>query len=383
MAIIGNFDKVLEFVKANAEQPLVKLMLERSGLTIDDIQSYDDFIKIKPLSKEDLSAIQSVNPPLNSLVDMNKVSKIFQSPGPIYNVKGEDFEHYRFYKALEMAGFSEDDIVVNTFSYHISPAGEMFDDALRKIGATIFPLGPTGSESAAEFAANIEATAFIGTRTFLLKTLEQLGNKSKINKAYLIAEKLTETDRKMFKNDFAVLAYQGYGTAELGLIATEDKAVNGMIVDTDAIFLEIVEPLTGNPVGATEQGEVVVTFMNKTTPFVRLATGDLSNVQRFYTDRIEGIFGRADNSVKIKGVFVHYWQFEKLANYLESNIKLVANTDEKGMDYLQAFYSTDLQSDILIDKFKAIFGLKLSSAEFDYTVRKIEIIDIRKRLKEK
>ncbi len=376
MALIGNFDKVLTFIKKNENHPLVKLSIDN----VDEIKTYKDFCKIKPLNKSELSKIQQENPPFNNLVNIHKVTKIFQSPGPIYNVKGEDFEHYRFYKALEKAGFNLDDVVLNTFSYHISPAGEMFDDALKKIGAKIFPLGPVSSEQAAEFSEKIGATAFIGTRTFLLKTLEQSKN-NKIKKAYLIAEKLTEADRKMFIEKFDVQAFQGYGTAELGLIATEDISFNGMVVDIDTIFLEILEPLSPNPVKSeNDMGEIVITFLNETTPFIRLATGDLSYIPKGFNDRIAGIFGRADNSIKIKGVFVHFWQLDELSNKLNTKLKLIADTDENGLDFLKIYMSKNVD---IKTEFKKTFGLKLSIAEIDDKIEKTEIIDNRKRLQEK
>ncbi len=380
MAVIGNFDNVLNFIKNNKHNPLVKFILEKNNLT--EINSYEDFLKIKPLQKFELSAYQNLNPPFNGLIDMSRVTKLFQSPGPIYNVKGEDFEHYRFYKALEDANFNSEDLVVNTFSYHISPAGEMFDDALKKIGAAVFPLGPVSSEQAANFIKDIKATAFIGTKTYLLKILEQLENIT-LKKAYLIAEKLTENDRIMFKERFDISAFQGYGTAEFGLIASEDKYYRGMKVDKDAIYLEIVKPETGELVVSGDTGEVVITFLNEVTPFIRLSTGDLSKINPEFPDYIEGIFGRADSSIKIKGVFVHFWQFEEFCSNMDMKCNLIAAVDEKGSDCIDIVCSKDVDADYVKNEFKKYFKLTLRNISIDKDTDSNKIIEKREHLKKK
>jgi len=237
MAFIGEFGKVLESLRANGGHPLQRFLMERSGLRPEEIESYQDFTRIRPFTKGELSRLQAEQPPLAGLIDLGLVTKLFQSPGPIYNVKGAPFDHYRFHKALTLAGFAADDIVLNTFCYHLSPAGEMFDEALEKIGAVTVPLGPTDSEKAAGIARAVGATGFIGTRSYLLKVLEQAGDAHPLRKAYLIAEKLTEADREMFQKSFGVAAFQGYGIAEIGLIATEDQPRDGWVVDSDALFL--------------------------------------------------------------------------------------------------------------------------------------------------
>ncbi|MBN2428232.1 MAG: hypothetical protein JXK94_07850 [Deltaproteobacteria bacterium] len=383
MAFIGEFQAVLDQLHKNREEPLQQFFLKRSNMSLEDIRSYEDFIRIKPFTKGELSQLQTENPPFAGLIDKGRISKIFQSPGPIYNVKGEAFTYYRFHKALEMAGFGAGDIVLNTFSYHLSPAGEMFDDALLKIGAVTFPLGPTGSDKAAELAAAIGATAFIGTRTFLLKTLEHLQGRHQIKKAYLIAEKLTEADRLMFQQDFAVAAFQGYGTAEVGLIATEDSRQDGMVVDGEAIFLEIVEPGSGTPVPGDATGEAIVTFLNSTTPYLRLATGDLSRIHPERPECIAGIFGRADSSVKVKGVFVHFWQFESLCQRLEIKARLVVESATKGTDRIVLLVAEAADEKKLSAEFKQTFGLTLGQIKVDGTIEKSEITDNRTHLSER
>ena len=166
MAFIGDFTRLAESLRESRAHPLLCFLLGRSGMAAEDIQSYEDFIRITPFTKEELSRLQSENPPFGGLFDTATITKVFQSPGPIYNVKGAPWEHYRFNKALSMAGFVRGDVVLNTFSYHLSPAGEMFDEALQKIGALVVPLDRR-LEKAAAIAAATGADGFIGTRSFL------------------------------------------------------------------------------------------------------------------------------------------------------------------------------------------------------------------------
>ncbi|NLC71082.1 MAG: phenylacetate--CoA ligase [Desulfuromonadaceae bacterium] len=383
MAFIGSFARLTDSLRENRKHPLQRFLLKRSGLTPEDIQSYEDFIRIHPFTKGELSRLQVQNPPFGGLIDTSCVTKIFQSPGPIYNVKGESCNHYRFHKALMMAGIAAGDIVLNTFSYHLSPAGEMFDEALAKIGAVTFPLGPTDSEKAAGIANAVGATAFIGTRSYLLKVLEALGGGHSIRKAYLIAEKLTEADRTMFEKDFGVAAFQGYGIAEIGLIATEDSQRDGLMVDTDTLFVEFVEPGGGTPVNPGATGEVVITFFNPATPFVRLATGDLSVIHAQRPECLAGLFGRADSSVKAKGVFIHFWQFETLCEKLQTKAKLIVESDAKGIDRLLLKIATARDREAVAVAFKKAIGLSLSLVTVDDTIEKNEILDKRPHLAER
>jgi phenylacetate-CoA ligase len=383
MAFIGDFDKVRQFLLGVSDIPLAKKLFDRSGVNPEDIQTYEDFQKIKPITKKEFIDMQEGNPA--SMFNCALVTKIFQNPGPIYNIKGEEFEHYRFYKALQTAGFDLSDKVINTFSYHMSPAGDMFDEALRKLGSKVFPIGPTDSAKGAEIISAIDATGFVGTRTYLFKCLEALGDKNTITKAYLIAEKMTEDDRAKLKAEYGVEAFQGYGTAEFGMLATECRELKGMHVDESAIFIEILEPYTYKYVEEGEVGEVVVTFMKPAAPFIRFATGDLSVKLAGdcscgdKTGRIGGIYGRSDNSIKVKGVFVHQWNLEKMAKELDINVELVVGSDNDGKDVLQLFTSKE---NLDIKKtFREFFGLKCTDVSVNDKLENTSIKDVRERLK--
>ncbi len=374
MAFIGDFGKVLELLKKIYDKnPNLKDFLINRYSDIFKINDYEDFKKLPILRKSEYSKLQQSNPPFGGLITAKPI-KYFQSPGPINNVKMSDFEHFRFYKALKSAGFDENDIVINTFGYTISPAGEMFDEACKFLNIPIFPLGPTDSSKAAEFVDTFGATAFIGTKTFLIKTAEQT-KKGTLKKAYLIAEKMTEDDRIYIKNQFGIEAYQGYGIAEVGLIATEGKGYRYMSIDTDCLFVEHLQPNSPEDVDLNEYGELVLTFFDERLPFVRLATGDLV---AYENGMLKGVFGRADSSVKVKGVFVHFWQFEEFCNRNGIKGKLIVEPSEKN-DIMILEVSEDRAE--LKDEFKRSFGLTLNSISVS-NVEKNEIIDKREWKKE-
>lgn len=195
----------------------------------------------------------------------------------------------------------------------------MFDEDVRKIGGCVIQLGPNSSSKCAEVINNVGAKAFIGTKTFLKKVLEELGGNNCLLKAYLIAEKITTEERNYLSSKYNIEIYQGYGTAEVGLIANECQYKNGIHVD-DELFDEILNSENGEFVGENEIGEAYVTILNKYYPLIRYATGDLVSYtfKKCSCDmedmRILGVFGRVDSSVKVKGVFIHKWSLIEFAD---------------------------------------------------------------------
>ncbi|MCX8085242.1 MAG: hypothetical protein N3C60_10005 [Calditerrivibrio sp.] len=374
MAFIGDFSNILTLLKKiyDNNKALSEFLKSRYS-DIFKIDSYDSYKKLPILRKSDYSNIQRNNPPFGGLI-ADKPIKIFQSPGPINNVKIEEYHHYRFYKALRYAGFNSSDIVVNTFGYTLTPAGEMFDEACKFLEIPIFPLGPTDSAKAAEIIDTFGATAFIGTKTFLLKVAEQTKRKT-LKKAYLIAEKITEEDRKYIANSFGIEAYQGYGIAEVGLIATEERGKKYMLLDTDALFVEHLEPNDNNETDLEEYGELVLTFLDERLPFLRFATGDIVSYEG---TRLKGVFGRADSSIKVKGVFVHYWQFEEFCAHLGIKGRLIVEPSDKS-DIIILEMSTS--SEDAIEEFKRRFGLRVNGTKVS-EIEKNEIIDKREWKKE-
>ena len=209
------------------------------------------------------------------------------------------------------AGIRSDDIVQNCFSYHLTPAGMMFESGARAIGCAVLPAGTGQTELQAQAAHDIGVTAYTGTPDYLkiiLDKADAMGLSLKINKAQVGGGALFPSLRQEYA-DRGIQCLQGYGTADLGSIAYESPAMEGMIVD-EGVIVEIVTPGTGTPVAPGEVGEVVVTTLNPDYPLVRFATGDLSAVMEGVSPcgrtnmRIKGWMGRADQTTKIKGMFV-------------------------------------------------------------------------------
>ncbi len=238
--------------------------------------------------------------------------RVFASPGPLYEPEGARADYYRLARALFAAGFREGDLVHNTFSYHFTPAGSMMETAAHALGCTVFPAGIGQTEQQVAAMADLQPTAYTGTPSFLriiLDKAEELGVAPSFTKAFVSGEAFPPSQRDALAAR-GIQAYQAYATADIGLIAYETPAREGMVVDED-IILEIVRPGTGDPVAPGEVGEVVVTTFNPDYPLIRFGTGDLSALLPGESPcgrsnlRIKGWMGRADQTTKIKGMFVH------------------------------------------------------------------------------
>ena len=280
----------------------------------EDVKSIEDLPKLPVLRKSELVKLQSENPPLGGLIagSVNKLDQIFQSPGPIYEPGMVKHDWWRSGRALKAAGIGEGDIVQNCFSYHFTPAGMLSEQGVLAVGATVFPAGTGQTELQARAAAEIGVTAYIGVPDFLQIILdkgEELGlDLSKIKKALVGGGPLFPKTRQAYK-DRGIVCLQNYGTADLGNVAYETVADAPMVVD-EGVLVEIVTPGTGDPVAEGEIGEVLVTTLNPDYPLIRFATGDLSAVATGKSEcgrtnmRIVGWRGRADQTTKIKGMFV-------------------------------------------------------------------------------
>jgi phenylacetate-CoA ligase len=270
--------------------------------------------RLPVLRKSALGALQKAKPPMGGLlgVPMSQIRHIFMSPGPIFEVDTDEKDFFRGARGMYAAGFRSEDIVHNTYSYHLTPAGMMMESSIRAIGCAVIPAGIGNTELQLDAIELIKPTAYVGTPSFLRILLEkarELGRDvSSIRKAVVGAEAFPPALRKEF-NERGIFALQGYGTADLGSIAYESEAIEGMIID-EGVIVEIVRPGTGDPVPEGEVGEVVVTTFNKAYPLVRFGTGDLSAVLPGISPcgrtntRIKGWMGRADQRTKVKGMFV-------------------------------------------------------------------------------
>ena len=301
----------------------------------EDIKSIEDLPKLPVLRKSELVELQSENPPLGGLIagNVNKLDQIFQSPGPIYEPGMVKHDWWRSGRALKAAGIGEGDIVQNCFSYHFTPAGMLSEQGILAVGATVFPAGTGQTELQARAAAEIGVTAYIGVPDFLQIILDK-GEEleldlSKIKKALVGGGPLFPKTRQAYK-DRGIICLQNYGTADLGNVAYETVADAPMVVD-EGVLVEIVTPGTGDPVPEGEIGEVLVTTLNPDYPLIRFATGDLSAVAPGKSEcgrtnmRIVGWRGRADQTTKIKGMFVRPEQVADLVARHSEIIKARVN----------------------------------------------------------
>ncbi|AJC22758.1 phenylacetate--CoA ligase family protein [Pandoraea pulmonicola] len=288
----------------------------------NEIRSRDALATLPVTRKSDLSAYQLRYPPLGGLnaTPVGGLAHVYQSPGPIYEPDGRGSDWWRFARAMYAAGLRPGDLVYNTYSYHFTPAGMMIETGAARLGCCVFPAGVGQTELQLEAIRHLKPVAYAGTPSFL-KILIEKGEAagadiSSIRRATLSGEALPPSLREWF-NGRGITARQLYGTADLGLIAFESDAQAGLIVDEN-VLVELVEPGGTKPVPDGEIGEVVVTNFNPDYPLIRFATGDLSAVQPGISPcgrtnvRLKGWLGRADQTVKVRGMFVHPGQIGEI-----------------------------------------------------------------------
>jgi phenylacetate-CoA ligase len=282
-------------------------------LTAVEVSAPDDLAALPVVRKSDLAALQKAAPPFGGLTTLEPSAFDFvhQSPGPIYEPGRRGGDWWRLGRFLHAAGVGSGDVVQNCFGYHLTPAGHMFENGAEAIGASVIPAGTGQTELQVDAAAALGATAYAGTPDYLkviLEKADEMGVTLGITRAVVSGGALFPSLRDWY-TDRGIACMQCYATADLGLIAYESDAMEGMIVD-EGVVVEIVTPGTGDPVADGEAGEVIVTTLNPDYPLVRFATGDLSAVLPGQSPcgrtnmRIKGWMGRADQTTKIKGMFV-------------------------------------------------------------------------------
>ena len=311
-----------------------------------EIKDLGDLSIIPLLRKSDLIDKQFKLPPFAELnvSEIKDFAHIYRSPGPIYDLDGHSKDWWRFARALHAADFGYGDIVQNCFSYHFTPAGAMFEEAAKILKCTVFPAGGENTDMQLEVMRDIGTTAYVGVPDFLKIILEKADDKkitlSKLTKAMVTGGPLFPAVAQNFK-DRNIQARQCYGTADLGLVAYEAAENEGMVIDEDVI-LEIVKPGTGKPVKDGEVGEVVVTVLNNyELPIIRFATGDLSaimdgnSITGRTNKRIKGWMGRADQTTKVRGMFVQPSQVNKILENLkidnEARMIISRSNDKDGL----------------------------------------------------
>ena len=269
--------------------------------------------------KSDLAELQKALPPLGGLnaTPLEKLAKLFASPGPVYDPEGQGKDYWRTARSLYAAGLRPGDLVLNAFSYHFTPAASMVEHGALAVGCTVVPGGTGQTEMQAAAIRDLKVTGYGGTPSFLKLIVEKAdelkADVSSLKKAIVGAEYLPPALREAMRAR-GIRVQQLYATADLGLVAYESampdgKVTEGMILD-ESLILEIVRPGTGDPVATGEVGEVVITSLNKDYPLIRFATGDLSAVLAGASPcgrtntRIKGWMGRADQTTKVRAMFV-------------------------------------------------------------------------------
>jgi phenylacetate-CoA ligase len=248
-----------------------------------------------------------------SLRGLRGARRVYQSPGPIYEPEGSAADYWRLARALRAAGFEAGDLVHNSFSYHLTPGAWMMESGAQALGCTVFPGGVGNTELQLQAMTDLRPDAYCGTPSFLRILLEKAAETGvvipSLKKALVSGEAFPPSLRDWLK-ERGIEGYQAYATADVGLIAYETAARQGLVID-EGVLVEIVRPGTGDPVPEGEVGEVVVTVLHPEYPLVRFGTGDLSAVlsgacpSGRTNGRIKGWMGRADQTAKVRGMFVH------------------------------------------------------------------------------
>jgi phenylacetate-CoA ligase len=287
-----------------------------AGVDARAIHSRKALAALPVLRKGDLKDLQQADPPFGGLTTTGAggMGRLYMSPGPIFDPEGVRPDPWRVSRALFAAGIRAGHVVQNCFGYHMTPGAWMLDGGARHLGCAVIPAGVGQTEQQIELIRTLRPDAYCGTPSFLRIIVEkarELGlDISNLKRALVAAEALPPSLRSWFREQGIDTVLQWYGTADLGLVAYESEAVDGMILDEDLI-LEIVRPGTDEPVADGEVGEVVVTSFNPDYPMIRFGTGDLSAVMPGASPcgrtnvRIRGWLGRADQTTKVRGMFVH------------------------------------------------------------------------------
>src|SRR5664279_5933074 len=293
------------------------------GVAPGAITSREALAKLPVMHKSDIAELQKQYPPFGGLATKpaGTFGRLLMSPGPIFEPQAEGADGYGAARACYAAGFRRDDIVHNSFAYHLTPGGFILESGCFALGCAVIPGGVGNTEQQLEAIAHYKPSAYVGTPDFLkilLDTAEKTGKDAASIKRALVSGAALPASLRDELAQRSVAVLQCYATAELGVIAYESGAREGMIVN-ESVIVEIVRPGTGDPVAEGDVGEVVVTSFNPDYPMIRFATGDLSALLPGASPcgrtnmRIKGWMGRADQTAKVKGMFVHPKQIAEVA----------------------------------------------------------------------
>lgn len=317
--------RLLERLPAHSE---IAERMKQAGVRPVELQSADDLARIPVLKKEDLPALQRMEGALARALPFGGVAgaaRIFYSPAGIFDFEARHGRYWRADQALQAANIGPGDILLNTFSYHMTPAARMFDDSAIAAGAVVVPAGPGQIPMQLDIMRRLGVTGFVGLPSFLSMLIDAAVERGldwkkefRLAKAIVGAEPISASARRRFEQEFGVGVFTMYGTADLGMVGYECESHDGWHVGDDLI-VQICEPGSGKPVGAGEIGEVVATLPREFYPLVRFATGDLSRIEtrpcacKRPGIRLMGMLGRANQTVKVRGMFIYPAFAEQIA----------------------------------------------------------------------
>jgi len=321
MPLSANFDDRIRELVAHAYQraPAIQKIMDKAGATPADIRSTADLPKLPVTSKDALVEMHQDNPPFGGFLamDIDDLPRIYVSPGPIFDPQPPNPDAGESLLApFKYVGFGKGDRVLNTFMYHLTPAGILLDDALRACGATVLPTGPGNTELQIMMMAKLNVTGFVGQPSYLMTILDKCGEMGipkeavTIKKALFSAEPYTPSQRARFEGEYGMKTTSAYGTADLGIVGYTRAGVVGFCL-LDSVFIEIVDPETGQTVPPGEMGEVVATTFNENYPLIRFGTGDLGalapqpSAECAGGQQLLGLYGRSGDAVKVRGMFLH------------------------------------------------------------------------------
>ncbi len=352
--------------------PGVRRRMESAGLSPRDISTADILSKLPVLRKTAMPDLQKADPPFGGFlaIPRRELRHIFVSPGPIYEPIGPEPSPWRAEVGLYAGGFRPGDLVVNTFTYHLTPAAHLLDRGLAVLGCTVIPTGPGNTDLQVHVIQDLRANGYVGTPSFLmtiLKRAEELGvGRLPLEVAHVAAEPLPESLRRAFEVEHGIFTRQSYGTADIGIVAYECPEKTGMHLIEDAIF-QVCDPETGVPLPPGEIGEVVVTVNHRTYPMIRFGTGDLSAVTEELclcgrtSSRMLGWRGRADEVTKVRGMFIHPRQADEVAARFPEVARYQVAVTRSGHQDEMTFHVEVAQEGV--DSFALVHRLQLAIRE--------------------
>lgn len=335
-----------------------------AGVDPRDLKDLSTLARLPVTRKADLKTLQERNPPFGGLeaTATLRLGRVFASPGPLFEPEATRPDYWRYARALWATGVRAGDLVQNCFAYHFTPAAAMMESAAHAIGAAVIPAGTGQTELQVQAAAALKPIGYAGTPDFLRAIIEKgdelQADLSCFKLAHVTGGALLP-DARAFYAARGIDVLQSYGTAEIGLIAYESAAREGLIIDEGAI-VEIVAPGAGDPVADGEAGEVLVTVLNPDYPLIRFATGDLSAILTGTSPcgrtnrRIRGWMGRADQTTKVKGVFVYPHQIaDAVRRHPEISLARLVVTRERGADAMVFRFESERADDALASAVEA------------------------------